>query len=112
MPLGSDNYFESGTCRLQLSRNLGLPTGFSVCRGALVTGKPGQVGKAGNFFNHDDLVISTCDSNDIKFRVPDGTVAECWTELKLRLQSYDQPSQSPDQPRQSPDQPSQSPDQR
>ena len=83
-PLGSDNYFELGTCRLELSRDLGLPTGFSVCRGALVTGKPGQAGKAGNFFNHDDLVISSCDSNDIKYRVPDGLVSECWTELKLR----------------------------
>jgi len=26
MPLGSNNYFESATCRLQLSRDLGLPT--------------------------------------------------------------------------------------
>ena len=98
MPLGGDNYFESGTCRLELSRSLGLPTGFSVCRGALVTGKPFQVGKAGNFFNHDDLVISSCDSNDIKFRVPDGLVAECWTELKLRLPSSDEQDQSPIQP--------------
>jgi hypothetical protein len=98
IPFGSDNYFESGTCRLELSRDLGLPTAFSVCRGAVITGKPGQAGKVGNFGPYtDDLVISSCDSNDIKFRVPDGTISEC-RGSKLRLQSSDQPSQSSDQP--------------
>ena len=106
MPLGSDNYYESGTCQLQLDHNGNLPTQFSVCRGTVITGKPGQVGKVGNFFYTDDLVITKCDSNDIKFRVPGGTISEC-RGLKLRLQSPDQPSQSPDQPK-----PNQSPDQR
>ena len=69
MPLGSNNYFESATCRLQLSRDLGLPTAFSHCRGTVTSGKPGEVGKVGNFYYTDDLVISSCDSNDIKFRV-------------------------------------------
>lgn len=96
MPLGSNNYFESGTCRLELSRSLGLPTEFSVCRGTVISGKPGQVGKVGNFVYSDDLVIRACDSNDIKFQVPSGTVAECLIELKR--QSFDQPSQSSDQP--------------
>ena len=68
MPLGSNNYFESATCRLQLSRDLGLPTAFSHCRGTVTSGKPGEVGKVGNFYYTDDLVISSCDSNDIKFR--------------------------------------------
>jgi hypothetical protein len=104
MPLGSDNYYESGTCRLQLDHNGNLPTQFSVCRGALITGKPGLAGKAGNFFNHDDLVITKCDSNDIKFQVPSGTVSECWTELRMRLQSFDQ-DQSPDQMKRGADQP-------
>ena len=105
MPLGGENYFESGTCRLQLDRNGRLPTQFSVCRGALITGKPGQPGKAGNFFNTDDLVITECDSNnDIQFQVPSGEVSECWTELRLRLQNFDQPTQSLDQMRQSPGQ--------
>jgi hypothetical protein len=108
-PLGRDNYFESGTCRLQLNRDGNLPTQFSVCRGALITGRPGLVGKAGNFFNTDDLVITKCDSNDIKFQVPSGSVSECWTELKLRLPSLDQPSQSPGQPSRGTDQPAQSP---
>jgi hypothetical protein len=108
-PLGRDNYFESGTCRLQLDQNGNLPTQFSVCRGALITGRPGLTGKAGNFFNHDDLVITKCDSNDIKFQVPSGSVSECWTELKLRLQSSEEPSQSPDQPSRGSDQPAQSP---
>lgn len=77
IPFGRSNYFEFGTCRLELSRDLGFPTAFSVCRGAVIGGVPGQVGKVGNFTNTDDLVISSCDSNDIKFRVPDGTVSEC-----------------------------------
>jgi hypothetical protein len=98
MPLGGDNYYESGTCRLQLDNNGNLPTQFSVCRGALITGKPGQPGKAGNFFNHDDLVITKCDSDqDIRFQVPSGNVSECWTELRLRLQNSEQPGQSTDQ---------------
>jgi len=98
--MGSDNYWESGTCRLQLDRNGNLPTQFSVCRGALITGKPGQVGKAGNFFNQDDLVITKCDSNDIKSQVPSGTVSEC-SRSKLWLPELE-PSGSPDQLRQSP----------
>jgi hypothetical protein len=98
MPLGSDNYFESGTCRLQLSRDLGLPTAFSACRGAVLSGKPGQAGKVGNFFYTDDLVITSCDSNDIKFRVPDGEISEC-NGFGLRLQNSDQPGRSPDQPK-------------
>ena len=77
MPLGSNNYFESATCRLQLSRDLGLPTAFSHCRGTITSGKPGEVGKVDNFYYTDDLVISSCDSNDIKFRVPDGEISEC-----------------------------------
>ncbi len=100
MPMGSDNYWESGTCRLQLDHNGNLPTQFSVCRGALITGKPGQIGKAGNFFNQDDLVITKCDSNDIKFQVPSGTVSEC-SRLKLRLPELEQSGGS-DQLRQSP----------
>jgi hypothetical protein len=103
IPFRGGNYFESGTCRLQLSRDLGLPTAYSVCRGALITGIPGQVGNAGNFSNTDDLVISSCDSNDIKFRVPDGTISECFG-FGLRLQSSDQPSRSPEQPKSGPDQ--------
>ena len=55
MPLGSNNYFESATCRLQLSRDLGLPTAFSHCRGTVTSGKPGEVGKVGNFYYTDDL---------------------------------------------------------
>ena len=102
MPLGSDNYFESGTCRLQLNRDLGLPTQFSVCRGALITGKPGVSGKAGTFFNQDDLVITKCDSdNDINYQVPSGQVADC-SQFKLRLQSFEQPAESPGKMRQSP----------
>jgi hypothetical protein len=99
-PLDSENYFESGTCRLKLQGDGNLPTQSSVCRGALITGKPGQVGKAGNFFNQNDLVITKCDSDDIHFRVPDGQTIDC-LERKLRLQS-DQPSRGSDQPRQSP----------
>jgi hypothetical protein len=102
LPLGSDNYFETGTCRLQLNRDLGLPTQFSFCRGALITGKPGQPGKAGNFSNTDDLVITKCDSDtNINYQVPSGQVADC-SEFKLRLQSLEQPSQSPGQLRQNP----------
>jgi hypothetical protein len=102
LPLGGENYFESGTCRLQLNRDLGLPTQFSVCRGALITGKPGVSGKAGNFFNQDDLVITKCDSDtDINYQVPSGQVADC-SQFKLRLQSSEQPSQSPGNMRQSP----------
>ena len=92
MPLGSNNYFESATCRLQLSRDLGLPTAFSHCRGTVTSGKPGEVGKVGNFYYTDDLVISSCDSNDIKFRVPDGEISEC-RGLGLRLQNSDQLAQ-------------------
>jgi hypothetical protein len=109
-PMGSDNYFESGTCRLELDRNGNLPSQFSVCRGALITGNPlpGHVGKANNFFNRDDLQITKCDSNDIHFRVPSGTVSEC--ELKWRrLQDFGQPSQSPDHPRRGSDQPAPKP---
>ena len=102
IPFRRGNYFESATCRLQLT-DLGLPTTFSVCRGALITGIPGQTGNAGNFFNTDDLVISSCDSNDIKFRVPDGTISEC-SGFGLRLQSSDQPSHSPEEPKRGPDQ--------
>jgi hypothetical protein len=87
-PLGTDNYWESATCRLQLDSNGNLPTQFSVCRGSLITGKPGQLGKASNFFNQDDLVITKCDSNDIKFRVPGGTVSECGRG-RLRLEEPD-----------------------
>ena len=89
MPLGSNNYFESATCRLQLSRDLGLPTAFSHCRGTITSGKPGEVGKVDNFYYTDDLVISSCDSNDIKFRVPDGEISEC-RGFGLRLQNSDQ----------------------
>ena len=103
IPLSGGNYFESATCRLELSRDLRLPTTYSVCRGALITGIPGQTGKAGNFSNTDDLVISSCDSNDIKFRVPDGTISEC-SGFGLRLQNSDQPSQSPDEPKRGPEQ--------
>jgi len=77
MPLGSNNHFELATCRLQLSRDLGIPTAFSHHRGTVIGGKPGEVGKVGNFYYTDDLVISSCDSNDIKFRVPDGEISEC-----------------------------------
>ena len=82
------------------------PHRSSVCRGTVITGKPGQVGKVGNFFYTDDLVMTKCDSNDIKFRVPGGSISECRRGLKLRLQSPDQTSQNPDQPK-----PNQSPDQ-
>jgi hypothetical protein len=101
--LGSNNYFESATCRLQLSRDLGLPTAFSHCRGTVTSGKPGEVGKVGNFYYTDDLVISSCDSNDIKFRVPDGEISEC-RGLGLRLQNSDQLGSTPDQPKTGPEQ--------
>jgi hypothetical protein len=102
LPLGSDNYFESGTCRLKLDPNGNLPTQFSRCRGALITGKPGQPGKVGNFANTDDLVITKCDSEtDINFQVPSGEVDEC-RDFKLRLQSFEQPTESPGKLRQSP----------
>jgi len=103
MPLGSNNYFESATCRLQLSRDLGLPTAFSHCRGTVTSGKPGEVGKVGNFYYTDDLVISSCDSNDIKFRVHDGEISEC-RGLGLRLQNSDQLGSTPDQPKTGPEQ--------
>jgi len=103
MPLGSNNYFESATCRLQLSRDLGLPTAFSHCRGTITSGKPGEVGKVDNFYYTDDLVISSCDSNDIKFRVPDGEISEC-RGLGLRLQNSDQLGSTPDQPKTGPEQ--------
>jgi hypothetical protein len=45
---GTDNYWESATCRLQLDHNGNLPTQFSVCRGSLIIGKP-TVGNAGTF---------------------------------------------------------------
>jgi len=98
-PLGRDNYFETGTCRLQLDRNGNLPTQFSVCRGAVIGGVSGQVGKVGNFFNQDDLVITKCDSDSLEFRVPGGLLSECFGDRgKLRLPSSDQPSQDSDQP--------------
>lgn len=103
MPLGSNNYFESATCRLQLSRDLGLPTAFSHCRGTITSGKPGEVGKVDNFYYTDDLVISSCDSNDIKFRVPDGEISEC-RGFGLRLQNSNQLSSTPDQPKTGPEQ--------
>jgi len=103
MPLGSNNYFESATCRLQLSRDLGLPTAFSHCRGTVTSGKPGEVGKVDNFYYTDDLVISSCDSNDIKFRVPDGEISEC-RGFGLRLQNSNQLSSTPDQPKTGPEQ--------
>ena len=62
---------------------------FSHCRGTVTSGKPGEVGKVGNFYYTDDLVISSCDSNDIKFRVPDGEISEC-RGFGLRLQNSDQ----------------------
>jgi hypothetical protein len=103
-PLGSNNYFESGTCRLMLDHNGNLPTQFSRCRGTLLTGKPGQIGKVGNFANTDDLVITKCDTNnDINFQVPSGVVDDC-REFKLR-QNFDQESQSPDQPSRGSDKP-------
>ena len=106
-PLGSNNYFESGTCRLQLDHNGNLPTQSSVCRGAVITGKPGQLGKAGNFFNQDDLVITKCDSNSLEFRVPGGLLSECGTgRLRLQNENYDQPTQGLEQQSQSPEQPS------
>jgi hypothetical protein len=103
MPLGSNNYFESATRRLQLSRDLGLPTAFSHCRGTVTSGKPGEVGKVDNFYYTDDLVISSCDSNDIKFRVPDGEISEC-RGFGLRLQNSNQLSSTPDQPKTGPEQ--------
>lgn len=109
-PLGRANYYESGTCRLQLDHNGNLPTQFSVCRGAVIAGVPGQAASVGNFFNHDDLVITKCDTDSLDFRVPGGTVSECFGDRgKLRLQSSDQSSQISDQPNRGSDQLQQSP---
>ena len=47
IPFRGGNYFESATCRLHLGGTPPALTGPSVCRGALITGIPGQVGKIG-----------------------------------------------------------------
>jgi len=90
----TDSYFESATCRVQLGRDGSLPSGFSICRGTVISGKPGAAGQVGNFVVTDDLVISKCDADDINFRVPSGLVTECQTEFQLR-QTPEQPSQNP-----------------
>ena len=96
-PLGRENYFESGTCRLGLDRNGNLPSQFSRCRGTFLMGRPGQVGRVGNFANQDDLVMTKCDTNaDINFQVPSGAVDEC-REFRGRQSFDDEQSQSPDQ---------------
>jgi hypothetical protein len=103
MPLAATTTSSRRPAGFSQSRDLGLPTAFSHCRGTVTSGKPGEVGKVGNFYYTDDLVISSCDSNDIKFRVPDGEISEC-RGLGLRLQNSDQLGSTPDQPKTGPEQ--------
>jgi hypothetical protein len=114
MAMGRENYFESATCRLHDGGRPPALTSDSYCRGTILMGRPGQTGRVGNFFYVDDLVISRCDSDTAEFAVPSGNVADCWSEIHLRRDTFEQPSQGPEQqpqPSQGPEQPSKGPEQ-
>jgi hypothetical protein len=61
------SYFESATCRLQLS-NGGIPTTSSSCRGKVNNGQ----------FSDTTLKLWSCDADkDVSLRVPNDTAALC-----------------------------------
>lgn len=65
----ASNYFESGTCRLQLQRDGNLPTVSSTCR---IT-----TGNGVYYLEFDDGTLESCDGSQFALRVPNGGGAAC-----------------------------------